>query len=282
MHFPCSRNEGKVQLVKSILLHIYEDDALDGRLSVALDLCRAHDAHLTCVYITPYSAYVGLDPVGGIFASGAIIESLRESEKRTAKHVEGRLSREDVRWDWESFDGDPAQTLVSLSALADLLIVSQAGGSSSSRPWPLVDDVVVHGGCAVLVVPEKMTQMDATAPIVVGWNASAEAARAIRLGLPALKLASSVTLVSIGEEGEVFPQTEASAYLSRHDITSDLISFDEDAGPADKVLTDVAQSQGAGAILIGAYGHSRLRETLLGGVTRRLTTKSDIPIYLGR
>jgi nucleotide-binding universal stress UspA family protein len=146
----------------------------------------------------------------------------------------------------------------------------------------LVDEVVIHSGCAVLVVPEKMTQMDATAPIVVGWNASAEAARAIRLGLPALKLASSVTLVSTGEEGEVFPQTEASAYLSRHDITSDLISFDEDAGPADKVLTEVAQSQGAGAILIGAYGHSRLRETLLGGVTRRLTAHSNIPIYLGR
>ncbi|MEY3658375.1 MAG: hypothetical protein RL425_1136 [Pseudomonadota bacterium] len=270
-------------MVKSILLHIYEDDALDGRLSVALDLCRAHDAHLTCVYITPYSAYVGLDPVGGIFASGAIIESLRESEKRTAKHVEDRLAREDVRWDWQSYDGDPAQTLISLSALADLLIVSQAGkGSSSSKPWPLVDDIVVHGGCAVLVVPEKVTQMDATAPIVVGWNASAEAARAIRLGLPALKLATSVTLVSIGEEGEAFPQTEASTYLSRHDITSDLVSFEEEAGPVDKVLADIAKSQGAGAILIGAYGHSRLRENLLGGVTRRLTIGSDIPVYLGR
>lgn len=283
MHFPCSRNKGKVRLVKSILLHIYEDDALDGRLSVALDLCRAHDAHLTCAYVTPFSAYVGMDPVGGIFASGAIIESLRESEKLTAKRVEARLSREDVRWDWQSFDGDPAQTLISLSALSDLVIISQPDGNSgTSRPLPLVDEVVIHSGCAVLVVPEKMTQMDATAPIVVGWNASAEAARAIRLGLPALKLAASVTLVSIGEEGEVFPQTEASAYLSRHDITSDLISFDEDAGPADKVLTEVAQSQGAGAILIGAYGHSRLRETLLGGVTRRLTAHSNVPIYLGR
>jgi nucleotide-binding universal stress UspA family protein len=197
--------------------------------------------------------------------------------------VEARLSREDVRWDWQSFDGDPAQTLISLSALSDLLIISQVDGrAGTSRPLPLVDEVVIHGGCAVLVVPEKVTQMDATAPIVVGWNASAEAARAIRLGLPALKLAASVTLVSIGEEGAAFPQTEASAYLSRHDITSDLVSFDEDAGPADKVLTDVAASRGAGAILIGAYGHSRLRETLLGGVTRRLTAHANIPIYLGR
>ena len=49
-------------------------------LGVALDICRAHDAHLSCVYITPYAAYVGLDPMGGVFASGAVIESLREAE----------------------------------------------------------------------------------------------------------------------------------------------------------------------------------------------------------
>jgi nucleotide-binding universal stress UspA family protein len=269
-------------MVKSILLHIYEDDALDGRLSVALDLCRAHDAHLTCAYITPYSAYVGLDPVGGIFASGAIIDSLRESEKRTAKHIEARLSKEDVRWDWQSFDGDPAQTLISLSSLADLLIISQIGSGGSNKPWPLVDDVAVYASCAVLIVPEHVRQIDALAPVVIGWNASTEAGRAIRLSLPALKLARSVTLVSVGEDGEAFPQAEASTYLSRHDITSDLVSFEDDAGPADVILTDVAKAQSAGAIVIGAYGHSRLRETLLGGVTRRLTTKSDLPIYLGR
>ena len=71
------------------------------------------------------------------------------------------------------------------------------------------------------------------------------------------------------------------AYLARHGIKSEIRSYPATAGPADAVLCDVADELGAGAILIGAYGHSRLRETLLGGVTRRLVTRSTTPILLG-
>lgn len=269
--------------MKAVLLHVFEDDGLQSRLAVALDLCRAQDAHLSCVYVTPYAAYVGMDPMGGIFASGALIESLRDAEDQVRKRVEARLAQEDVRWDWQSYDGDPAQTLVSASALADLLIVSQTGPDTKggNPPLPLVDAVCVNGGCPVLVVPHTAGQFDALAPIVVGWNDSQEAARAIREALPALRMAENVILVSVGEEDDEYPQTEACTYLARHGIKSDLRRYPATAGPADAVLCDVAEELGASAILIGAYGHSRLRETLLGGVTRRLVTRSKTPILLG-
>ena len=98
--------------MKAILLHIFEDDGLDSRLRVALDICRAHDAHLSCIYVTPYAAYVGMDPLGGIFASGALIDSLRDAEDQIRKRVEAQLAQEDVRWDWQSYDGDPARKSV--------------------------------------------------------------------------------------------------------------------------------------------------------------------------
>ncbi|MFM5915201.1 MAG: universal stress protein [Chakrabartia godavariana] len=270
--------------MKSVLLHIFEDEALNDRLSVALDVCRAHDAHLTCAYVTPFASYVGLDPMGGVFTSSALVDSLREAEDRVRAQVESRLAHEDVRWDWQSFDGDPAQTLISASSLADLVILSQAGRDrvSATTPLPIVDVVAVNAGCAVLVVPTGVNRYDAKAPVVVGWNASEEAARAIRDALPALQLAAAVTLVSVGEEGEDYPSTDASAYLSRHGVGSDLRTFAEGDGAADALLQSVAAELGAGAILIGAYGHSRLRETLLGGVTRRLATQSRIPVLLGR
>ena len=270
--------------MKSVLLHIFEDKSLNDRLSVALDVCRAHDAHLTCAYVTPFAAYVGLDPMGGVFTSSALMDSLRETEARVRKEVEGRLANEDVRWDWQSYDGDPAQTLVSASSLADLVILSQAGRdrAMSDSPLALVDEVAVNAGCAVLVVPGGVNRYDATAPVVVGWNASEEAARAIREALPALKLAASVTLVSVSEEGEDYPSTDACTYLSRHGIRSDLRTFTDADGRPDALIVGVANEVGAGAILIGAYGHSRLRETLLGGVTKRLATHSDIPVLLGR
>lgn len=270
--------------MKSVLLHIFEDRSLADRLSVALDVCRAHDAHLTCVYVTPYASYVGLDPMGGVFTSSALVDSLRDSEDRVRKQVEARLANEDVRWDWQSFDGDPAQTLVSASSLADLVILSQASRdrATTESPLAIVDAVAVNAGCAVLVVPEGTKRYDAKAPVVVGWNASEEAARAIREALPALRMASSVTLVSVGEDGEEYPSTDASAYLSRHGVGSDLRTFSDREGRPDTLIAQVASELGAGAVLIGAYGHSRLRETLLGGVTRRLATHSDIPVLLGR
>lgn len=270
--------------MKSVLLHIFEDESLNDRLSVALDVCRAHDAHLTCAYVTPYASYVGLDPMGGVFTSGALVDSLREAEDRVRKQVEARLANEDVRWDWQSFDGDPAQTLVSASSLADLVILSQVSRdrATSDSPLAIVDEVAVNAGCAVLVVPKGVNRFDAKAPIVVGWNASEEAARAIREALPALQMASGVTLVAVGEDGEDYPSTDASAYLSRHSVSSDLRTFTDADGKPDALIAQVASEIGAGAILIGAYGHSRLRETLLGGVTRRLATHSDIPVLLGR
>lgn len=270
--------------MKSVLLHIFEDVSLNDRLSVALDVCRAHDAHLTCAYVTPYAAYVGLDPMGGVFTSGALVDSLRESEDRVRNQIEARLANEDVRWDWQSFDGDPAQTLVSASSLSDLVILSQAGRdrTTSDSPLAIVDEVAVNAGCAVLVVPKGVNRYDAKAPVVVGWNASEEAARAIREALPALQMASGVTLVAVGEDGEEYPSTDASAYLSRHGVSSDLRTFSEGDGKPDGLISQVASEVGAGAVLIGAYGHSRLRETLLGGVTKRLATHSDIPVLLGR
>ena len=272
--------------MKSVLLHAFDDAEMDGRLSVALDACRAHSAHLTFVHVTPFLAYVGFDPMGmgGAFASSVAIDALRENENRLRTRLEARMAKEDVQWDWQSFDGDPAQTLASASSLADLVVLSQSGPTRSSgeSPLPIVDDVVVNAGCAVLVVPAGVDRYDPKAAVVVGWNASEQAARAVRDALPALRLAGAVHLVSVEEAGEAFPQTDASTYLSRHGVASELHSFDESSRAADAILTQMADDIQAGAILIGAYGHSRLRETVLGGVTRRILAQSRRPVLLGR
>jgi len=270
--------------MKSVLLHVYDDDALDDRLQVALDVCRTFDAHLTCLQVTPYNAYVSFEPLGGVYTQAAVLESVREREDSVRKEIEARLVQDDVRWDWIAADGPVIQKLVSASALSDLLVVGQYPGASDavSQPLPIVDEVAVHAACAVLLVPTGVAAFDATRPAVIGWNASPEAANAIRHALPVLRAASAVRIVSVGEDSEAFPQTAASSYLSRHGVPSELHTLP--AGPngaAGRVLEDFAAKQGAGCLVIGAYGRSRLRETLLGGVTRDLLRTSRIPLLLG-
>ena len=269
--------------MKSVLLHVYDDDALDDRFQVALDVCRAFDAHLTCLQVTPYNAFVSFEPFGGIYIENAVIESVHEREAETRQRIEGRLAHDDVRWDWVAADGNAAQTLVRASALSDILVVSQYPGTGDwvSRPLPIVDDVAVHAACAVLVSPQGVSRFEIGRPVVVGWNGSAEAANAIRLSLPVLKAAPVVHIVSIGEDGADFPQMEASTYLSRHGIASELHVLAGGQGGTGEVLENFAESEGAGCLVMGAYGRSRLRETLLGGVTRQLLGATRIPLLLG-
>lgn len=275
--------DGDAQM-KSVVVHVHEDNGLHGRVDAALDVCRAHDAHLTCLHVTPYSAYATFDPAGGVFTSGILIEELQRQQDKLQQQLADKLAREDVRWDWQAFDGDIAQALVSASSLADLLVLGQAkqGRGDPADPLPVVDAVVVNAGCPVLVVPSGCNRIDAAAPVVIGWNASEQAARAIRQAVPLLKAASEVHLVSIGGDREDFPQMDASTYLSRHGIATELHELKAGGRQPDEVLHQFALDRKAGAILIGAYGHSRLRETLLGGVTRYLSTSTQIPLVLAR
>lgn len=269
--------------MKSVLLHVYDDDALDDRLQVALDICRAFDAHLTCLQVTPYNAYVSFEPLGGVCTQTAVLESVREREDEVRERIEGRLGQDDVRWDWVAADGPVVQTLVSASALSDLLIVSQfpGAGDAAVQPLPIVDEVAVHAACAVMLVPADVKTFDSGRPAVIGWNASPEAANAVRNALPFLRAASVVDIVSIGEDGEAFPQTSASSYLSRHSVASDLHTLPADPKGAGAALEGFAERRGAGCLVIGAYGRSRFRETLLGGATRDLLRTSHIPLLLG-
>ena len=269
-------------MIKSVLLHANEDDAMDARLQVALDVCRAMGAHLTCLHVTPYNAYVAFDPFGGVAMQATVLDGLRKIEAALRARIESRLSNEDVSWDWSSGDGDVASTIIQASGLSDLIIISQYDKSESrlNKPLPIVDDVAVHASCAVLVVPTGVNQITISDGAVIGWNASPEAAHAIRAATPLLQMASFVHISSVREDGADYPQTMANAYLARHGIKSDLHELPGTDRNAAHVLHDFAMSKQANFLVIGAYGRSRFRETLLGGATHSLLSTSKIPLLL--
>lgn len=266
--------------MKSVLVHANDDVELDGRISVALDLARSHGGHLSCLHVTPFNAYVSFEPLGAAYVNSALIDELREREESLRKRVEQRLEREDVPWDWSSAESDVAQAIVAAASLSDVVVLSRPG-TGADGPLPIVDDVIVNAGCATLVVPPGLDRFEAGRPVVVAWNASTEAARAIRQSLALLQQASEVYIVSVGGDGEDFPQTAASSYLARHGVASELHTVGN-SGDVAATLVSFAAEKGAGAIVMGAYGHSRLRETLLGGVTRHLSRSAPIPVVFGR
>ncbi|GAA0487692.1 universal stress protein [Parasphingorhabdus litoris] len=269
--------------MKTILLHVFEDSGFESRLQVALDLARGHQGHLTCVQPTTQFAPMSFGPLGGDFVTGINFEDMDAAERSHREKIEKRLKEEDVSWDWQTGLGDPATLLTERSRLADLVVVSQSYGkrNAGDEPLPIAGDIAVHAHCAILVVPVENDSFDCQGPMVVAWNGSAEAAKAVRLALPMLKLASDVHLVTVGDDDSEFPHVTASTFLARHGVSTVLHELKGKGSEASEVIAEFAVEQDAAALVMGAYGHSRLRETLFGGVTKNLLGDAKIPLLMG-
>jgi nucleotide-binding universal stress UspA family protein len=267
--------------MKAILLFANEDDALASRMQVGLDLTRAFEGHLTCFQVTPYDAFIMGDPFGGVYALPTMVQALGEAEDAHRGRMEAQLGHEGVAWDWLHRDGQAAQILVDRSRLADLVVMSlPAAHGRQDGPISLTADVALHAGSPVLAVPRDATSLDCSGIAVLAWNGSAEASHALRSALPMLRLAAAVHIVTVTDHDSVFPATDASHYLALHGIGSELHERQQDGEDIVDVILGAAQELGAAYIVMGAYGHSRIREAVLGGATRDMLSRSDLPVLL--
>lgn len=268
--------------MKSVLLHINQDSGQESRLQAALDLVRAQDGHLSCLQVTPIQQYVAMDPFGGSFVLPANLQELREEEARERAGIEERLSKEGISWDWQHYNGDLVQTLLSASRLADVTILTRtmAAPRDTGAPLPIAADVAVHARGLVLAVPPGLPSFDCCGRAVIAWNGSYEAAHALRSAVTLLAQAQEVNIVTVDEDASGFPAVDASEYLSRHGIASELHAWPRKDRTVEATLTNAIDELNGSYLVMGAYGRSRLRETLFGGVTKHLMAECQVPLLL--
>jgi len=265
--------------MKSVLLYANEDTGLESRLQAALDVARAFESHISCLQVTPFDSFIMGDPFGGVYALPSVLEAVREAEDERRARLEARLRIEGVSWDWMRYDGSPAQIVADRSRLSDLIVLSLPGRDYSG-PLSMVGDVSLTVRAPVLAVPQPGGPVDCAGVAMVAWNGALEAAHALRLALPMLRAASAVQIVTVTDDRTGFPATDASQYLARHDIRSELHEWPGAGRSAAAVLIDAAQTLRAAYLVMGAYGRSRLRESVLGGTTREMLHQSGIPLVL--
>jgi nucleotide-binding universal stress UspA family protein len=269
--------------MKSILLHIDHDNAMNARMQVALDIARASGGHITCLQAVSYEVFAPGDFYGSAIA--AAMPVIKENAEKLRAETEAHLAGEDVAWDWRFVYGIAPQRLLEASPLADVVIVGPSDvGDGARGPSAMVGDVVLKAPVPVLVVPGDAKGFDTGAPVMVAWNGSSEAAHALRAAVPLLALSRKVYLVSVAEPSDKvrfdFPALDGAQYLSRHGIECEVVEVPRgDASIAD-TLFSAAQLRECGLMVMGAYGHSRLAEMLLGGVTRKMLTAPQMPILL--
>jgi len=269
--------------MKSILLHIHDDLGRESRMQAAFDLARATGAHIHCVQVTPVAEFVSADVFGGGYMLPDDIAFVREEEEKERRLVETRMAREGVTWDWEHLDGDVVSSLLAAGRLSDAIVVTlpESGRRHDNDPLPIVADLAVGGRAPVLAVPPSVGAVDFCGRAVVAWDGSQESAMALRAALPLLAHAGQVHLVTVEESGKHgFPSTGASAFLARHGVASELHEWPQKDRSIGEALLAATRELAADYMVMGAFGHNRLREFIFGGVTAELLRGARIPLLL--
>lgn len=267
--------------MKAILVHADHGPGMAGRMAAAAALARRHGGHVTILVNTPFQRFVAMDPFGGAYVAAQVLEDARRDDSELAERLSAELARAGLNGEVVSTGDDLVDDLAEAATLADIVIVSiPAAGDARAQASPtLAGDLAMAGRTAVLALPEAHPALDLDGPVLVAWNGSAEAAAALRAALPLLP-GRAVTVLRVGEdEGRIADQA-AIDYLARHGVAATLRVEPVGAEGVEETIRARAQAAGATLLVMGAYGHSRLRETLFGGVTRQMLAGAGVPLLL--
>ncbi|MEQ9491835.1 MAG: universal stress protein [Alphaproteobacteria bacterium] len=270
----------------SILVHVDASDRAKRNLSAAIKLAETHDAHLTGLFV---KAPTALPTYASVHVPPEVFEMLEQDMEKQADDAE-KLFRDavkqagrDDRSDWNHAAGPVADTIARIGRCSDLVVIGQEDEDIdvvTYRDAP--DDIVFSAGRPVLVVPYTGIAGSMGENILVAWDHSRESARAVADAMPFLERAKSVSVVSVDpkhSEGDV-PGADIARYLSEHGIDVTVNRFTDKELAVDDVLLNQVADSGADMLVMGAYGHSRLREMVLGGVTRHILDHMTVPVLM--
>ena len=273
---------------KTILVHCDAGPKVGQRLGVAVDLAERNAAHLVGVHTRPpFQAPVFFEggmPMDSLFASYEAGAKADEAAARAAfdKALKGRQ----VSHEWRVSEGFIDSELVIQARYADLLVVGQADPDAQTpTPSDLPEAVVLSTGRPCLVVPHIGVRKPPGTNVMLCWNATRESARAAADALPFLRAAKKVTVLVIdprtspnGHGAE--PGADAAQWLARHGVKVTVqrdVAADSDVGG---VILSRAADLDADLIVMGVYGHSRVREMVLGGASRTLLASMTVPVFI--
>jgi len=274
---------------KNLLVHVDDTKGCAARVRAAIELAIAHDAHLTGVYIVT-------DPSPAAFVQGYLPpETLEMVRQEARKRADAALARftEVAKRNQISFESRTdrvlytamAEALATNARYADVAILGQSDPDDSDNPRYLPEEVTLASGRPSLVIPYIGPAATLGQRVTVAWDASREAARAVNDALPILKRAQAVGVVSVNPSETPFghgeqPGADIALHLARHGIKVEVQRIESrDIDVPNIILSHIAD-QSSDLLVMGAYGHSRLREFVLGGVTRTILHDMTVPVFM--
>jgi nucleotide-binding universal stress UspA family protein len=301
--------------IKDIVLHQGPDSRSGARLDIAAALAKAHGARVIGVFVRVDPGHAEYWWMA--FGKAAVAEWISTLERISGEAEEAfekRMTEEGLEGEWRVMDGNPTDAMMTCARYGDLTVIGQANPDEATYDSSMPDQLVLGAGGPVLVVPYVGHFETIGRRIMVAWNGEREATRAVHDAMPIFKQAETVIVYSIdtGDEGH-FAGADICAYLTRHGVRAEANHIV--LGPETKAVSSVLQTVGgfgfqqrgpwsqtqrppigevdvgnallsavtdsaADLLVMGAYGHSRIRELALGGTTREILRTMTVPVLM--
>ena len=274
---------------KSLLTVLTDTRFADAALRQITALAQAQDAHAEALCLGVDRTHAGFyyASANAMILQESIERARAESEDILA-HAETQLKQAGIRWSSEAGVAqlaDLGRYVGHHARFADLVIAPRPYGENRGvEAEALVEAALFDGRAPVLVVPDDAQPLVNPSSVVIAWNESVEALAAIRKSLPFLKMAKNarITVIDPPQHGpeRSDPGGMLSQMLSRHGVKCEIDVLSKTVPRISDVLIRHATDTGSDLIVMGAYGHSRLREAILGGATRNMLDNASIPVLM--
>ncbi|MEQ9811476.1 MAG: universal stress protein [Azospirillaceae bacterium] len=271
--------------LRNIMVTVDAGKACGKRLDYAFALADAHGAHVTGINITPVAdipAYI----VTQLNAEAIRMhdQALAEMQAKAKAAFEESAARNGYRdrSDYRQEVGDPTEVASRLARCTDLVVAGQRDPDDRLDGMVDAEGLVMVSGRPVLLVPFSFAFKSVGSHPLVAWNGSREAARAVADALPLLEKSerTTVLVVNPGSEMGDTPGTEITLHLARHGIKAESDHILAKGISTGDVLLNNISDRGCDLLVMGAYGTPRMRELVLGGVTRNLLHHMTVPVLM--
>ena len=269
-----------------LAVHVDHRQQSKPGLDVAIALAERCNAHLTAVYVDPAPLAPELMEMS---TASVLLESIAQQEAEWAaiarKKFEDAVRVSNIQSSFEHGTGPRFTSLSTHARYSDLLVLTQDGENSQPRLSGFADNVLLDCARPVLMVPYVGAPAPVDGTAIVAWSGTRESARAVNDALPLLSLAREVQVVVIQPKNTPLRDTDLPgaglcAHLARHGLNVEAKVLHGEGVSTGNLLLSHAADVSANLIVMGAYGHSRLREMILGGVTQQLLEEMTVPVLM--
>ncbi len=276
-------------MIKDIMVHLDGSPEDEVRLEYAQAIAAGRQTHLIGVFtnlLPDLSIAMPFD--GGAAAVVQIVSELEEQARKdgdaTSKRLTERLTELQGPTELRRFDetfGTMSIKVAEQARYADLFIATRPYGAGDTPVWlDLVEAVLFGSGRGLLVPPPGYRQSGSVRTVLVAWNGSREAARALGEGMGFIQNASRTTALMIDLKADAGMGQDVERHLARHGVTAEIVAVESQGRRVADVVLDEARRVSADLVVMGGYGHTRLREQIFGGATLDMLTISDRPVLL--